>query len=319
MSDCREPNWPRRNSKAGTRFFPLARTANPQTRRRNSATFQQSTACSKEGRAIFDLRFGAGEKRRFPEASRLPGLDIKERLSSLNAMVEMTEILAVARPETMDHARLEVGDEELAMLAIIGDIAKRRAGVRSVAKLDLCENVGLITVFGIEPVHRPRPAGCAPHAFHPFAAGLVQTECGCGRQVNVRRLLIVHGDAENLTDLFYRDLNSPEGGVQPGARGRLLRGVQINGRQNGAILVDDGVNRTVGDLGFPCSGKSRDQRLAVTQKGLPGFAFKRLIFIVFLFGLPLNLSALADSRAFAAALRASTRQTMQRAQRLSYT
>src|SRR5262245_18383970 len=84
-------------------------------------------------------------------------------------MVVMSEIMAAVGIDAVNHSGFEIGDEELLMPTVIGDIAECGSAIGPAVESDFGKFLGLISVVHVEPVDRPRPGIRTPHAVHPIA------------------------------------------------------------------------------------------------------------------------------------------------------
>src|SRR5690606_25307290 len=74
------------------------------------------------------------------------------------SVIEKAEIRAVRGTDAVNHPRLEIGDEELVMVRIKGDVAERGAGVGPPFVTNLGEGARPISISSIEPVDGTRAA-----------------------------------------------------------------------------------------------------------------------------------------------------------------
>ncbi len=155
-------------------------------------------------------------------------------------MIVEAEIGAVGGADAVDHPGLEVGDEQLLVGAVIGDIAERRGGVLPAIELDLGEQARRIAGRGVEPVDRARPAG-APHARQPLlvVGGAVKAEGRRRRQVDVRRAGVVERDAEHLADLACHDRLALRLVDPMLPERRHARRPHVDDAADGAVGIDD--------------------------------------------------------------------------------
>lgn len=171
---------------------------------------------------------------------RLAGLRVHESRAALGAVIEAAQVAAV-ETDPVDHAGLEVGDQELFVPAVVSDVAERGAGVRAAVQRDRREQRRLVAVRRIEPVDR---AGSAftEHAGHPLRVvrGAVQAEGGGGSDIDVRRRGVVERDAEHLADLTGGHRSALRL-VDPmlTLRGRAGR-PQVEDAADRAVLIDRG-------------------------------------------------------------------------------
>ncbi len=214
-------------------------------------------------RTVGDPRRGRrveGDRR---QRGRRTGQRIGESRAAGDAVIVAAEIGTVGKRQTVDHAGLEIGDEELMVPAVEGDVAEGGAGVRSAVEGDRGEYLGLVVVGGGETIDRPRLAPWTPQAGHPIGiVGVaVQAESGRGGQVDARRIGIVERDAEHLTDIAGGDREGLRL-IQPvAAVGGEARRAQIDGDSDIAGEVDDGA-RAARPVDGGRAGEFRDEGLA---------------------------------------------------------
>ena len=167
--------------------------------------FQHCGVLSNLSSQFVMLADDAGIERDRRQAHRLVGLRIDEARAALRAVIEAAEVAAI-EADAVDHAGLEVGDQELLVPAVIGDVAERGAGVLPLVQRIDGEQHRLVAVGGVELVDRAGTAA-AEHAGHPLrlSAGTVQAERGGGGDVDVRGIGIVERHAEHLADFAGGD------------------------------------------------------------------------------------------------------------------
>ncbi|MCZ7659256.1 MAG: hypothetical protein M5U07_16010 [Xanthobacteraceae bacterium] len=186
-------------------------------------------------------------------------------------MIVAAKLGTVGEAQPMDHAGLQVGDEQLPVPAIDRDVAERRAGIGPTAEAHLCERLRPIAVRRRELPDRARPAAAAPHARHPAAIvrAAVEAERRRRRQIDVRRGGRVEGDAEHLADLAGRHRQALRRIAPHGPAWRRPRRAKIHDAADGAVHVDDGSAvlggspRKARDIGLA----GRDQVLSDGRRG----------------------------------------------------
>ncbi len=185
-------------------------------------------------------------------------LGVEEARSPVAAVVVGAEVGAVRGREAVDEAGLEVGDDDLAVPAIVDDASKGRSGVFAAVERHLREHLRLVAVRGIELPDGSGSASRTPHAGHPVGAvgGAMQPEGRRGGQVDVRRLGIVERHTEYLANIAggHRDALRL---VQPVVALRCLAGIaDVDDAADDAVEVDDGAAAVVerpgeaGDIGL---------------------------------------------------------------------
>lgn len=215
---ARHPQAP--HAAAGSRQVPAFR----RTRERSARTVVDAGA----------RRWIEGDRR---ETSRLFAFNIEEAGAALRAMVPDAEVGAVGGAQPVDHAGFQIGDEELLVPTVIGDVAEGGAGVRPVREANACKQRRAVAVRAIELVDGARAAR-APHAGHPIriVGRAMQAECGRGGDVDVGRVLAVQRNAENLADL----------GCLERLALRLVDPVMTLRRLAGRTHIDDASDRSLG-------------------------------------------------------------------------
>nr|PZN77725.1 MAG: hypothetical protein DIU57_16355 [Pseudomonadota bacterium] len=89
--------------------------------------------------------------------------------AGLGSVIEKAEIRAIRGTDPVDQSRLEIGDEELAVVRIKGDVAERGACIGAALVANLSEGARPVSIPGIEPVDSAGAASVSPHALHPVA------------------------------------------------------------------------------------------------------------------------------------------------------
>src|SRR5262245_64321143 len=92
-------------------------------------------------------------------------LRVDEIGAALGSVVVRAESLAL-ETDAMNHPGLEVGDQQLLVPAVIGDVAERGAGIGPSLKRDGGKQSRLIAVRGVQSIDRAGTAG-PEHAGHP--------------------------------------------------------------------------------------------------------------------------------------------------------
>ena len=172
------------------------------------------------------------------EAHRLAGLRIDEARAALRAVIEAAEVAAI-EADAVDHAGLEIGDQELLVEAVIRDVAERGAGVLPIVQPDHREQHRLVAIRGVELVDRAG-AAAAEHAGHPLriVRGPMQAERGGGGDVDVRGSGIVERDAEHLAGFCGGDRVALRLVDPVLALRRLTRIAQVEDAADGALGID---------------------------------------------------------------------------------
>ena len=187
---------------------------------------------------------------------------VEEGGAPLRSVVEAIDMRAVQR-HAMDHAALQIGDEELAEGAVEGDVAERRAAVLAAVEIDDREDLGRVAIVGAEHVDRAR-AALAELARQPVAAVLepVEAEGGCRGQVDRRFRAIRDGDAEHLADLGRRHFQVLRFVRPVAAVGGEAWIADVDGACDHAVLVDERQARSVAERDLGRSGEPGREGLA---------------------------------------------------------
>src|SRR3954451_18420035 len=96
--------------------------------------------------------------------------------ASAGAMVPAAEIAPRLAVEPVDHSGLEIGDEELLVPGVVGDVAEGRTAVRAPIEHYVGELFGSEAGIGAEPENRARPRIRSPKAGHPVPIRPVKAE-----------------------------------------------------------------------------------------------------------------------------------------------
>src|SRR5690606_20787032 len=188
---------------------------------------------------------------------------VEEVGPTIGSVIERAKIGAIGGTDAVDHAGLEIRDEELIVVRIEGYVAERGAGIGAPFVPYLGERMRPVSVARIEPVDGAGAAAFAPHAVHPVAAGCqVQSECGGRRDVDVGRARVVDSDAEDLSDLTGPNLRALRLVDPVLALGRLLRRPEVDDAADNAIRVDP--RRAL--VLIEGAGEARHERLARLQR-----------------------------------------------------
>ena len=210
------------------------------------------------GRRIVGRKGGTGE---VGSDRRIEGHCIQpDHHPPVDAMVEMAEVGAV-EAETVDHAGIEVGDEELPVRGIVGDVAERRAGIGHAVEQDVGEQADFAgRAVDLEDAARSAVEVEAELALHPHGArrtgagalgrGVarpagndeVEAESRGRRQIDVGEFGIVDGDAEDLADIGGRRIAHRFGAehLRSEGIGRAGRPPDIEDARRRSLGVDEG-------------------------------------------------------------------------------
>ena len=197
-----------------------------------------------------------------------------------DAVVIMAEVLAGLDIERMDHAGLEIRDEEAAMPFVIGDVAERGAGVFAAIECHVDKFFSQKTGIGTDLENASGTGIRAPHAGHPFGLagsfpGAVQAKGGGGRQEDVGSLLVLafgQRHAEDLAHFAGRNKHALRFVDPVLARRRLARTAYIEDRGADAIDVDDADRLALAIRFLDRMREPRDDSLARLQRHELGIA-----------------------------------------------
>ena len=196
----------------------------------------------------------------------LAGNGVEEAGARVGAMVETIDLRAVER-QAVDHAGFEVGDEQLPVRLVEGDIAEAGAGVLASVQRDDGKQFGLVVIVGVEPVEAAG-AAFAPLSGQPIrVVGIaMQAELRGGRQVDIGRTAVIDGNAEDLADLaggHRQALRLVDPVATVGGKAGIAH---VNDGADQTALVDQGQALAVGEGDFGGAGKACGKGLSGRQR-----------------------------------------------------
>ncbi len=171
----------------------------------------------------------------------------------------------------MDHSGFEIGNEELPIPPIIGDISESGAGIAAPVQSHFDEKFRDIAGFGRQPVYRSGPAVRSPHSSHPVLCSRrqVQAEGGGGGYENVWGGRVIERDAEDLACIGRgrrRPLRLIDNVLSPW---RLAQVAQVYDASDHPVEIDHR-DRSVGSLLLNGSRKTGVVSLARLQRRTAG-------------------------------------------------
>jgi hypothetical protein len=171
----------------------------------------------------------------------------------------MTEISAITDTKSVDHTALKIRNVKLPMPAIKSNVAQRCARICSTIQLNLRKYLGSIIVCSRQHPDCARAAAISPHTEHPIRVvrRAMKPKRRSGGQIDIRRIGIVEGDTEDLTNLASGH-NNGLGGITPRASvWRPTRMPNVNKTPDSPLNINNNA-----PLLPDCPGESRDEGVA---------------------------------------------------------